>query len=91
MKGVAVAPGQNGKKVEKTAEKTPVKVNKTIGDAMQSSTTVVNQEQDKSAIAFKSSKVTAKKPLTTKPAKIVPNEAATETDVSRKSDAAKIP
>ena len=42
-------------------------------------------------ISFKSSKITAKKPLTTKPATIVPNEPAAETDVSRKSDAAKNP
>ena len=42
-------------------------------------------------IAIKPAKVTAKLPITTKPATIVPNEPATETDVSRKSDAAKKP
>ena len=46
-------------------------------------------EQNKSTIMFKSSKVTKKNPLETKPATLVANKAATETEVSLKSDAAK--
>ena len=55
----------------------------------QNSNAAATEDNKMARIALKPARVTAKVPITTKPATIMPNEPATETDVSRKSDAAK--